>query len=33
MTVRHGREFLCIPGPTTVPDAVLAAAHRPAIDI
>ena len=33
MTVRHGREFLCIPGPTTVPDAVLNAMHRPAIDI
>jgi len=33
MTVRQGREFLCIPGPTTVPDEVLAAAHRPAIDL
>ena len=33
MTVRTGREFLAIPGPTTVPEAVLAAAHRPAIDI
>lgn len=33
MTVRHGREFLSIPGPTNVPDAVLAAMHRPAIDI
>jgi alanine-glyoxylate transaminase/serine-glyoxylate transaminase/serine-pyruvate transaminase len=33
MTVAHGREFLCIPGPTTVPDEVLAAMHRPAIDI
>ena len=33
MTVRNGREFLAIPGPTTVPDAVLAAMHRPAIDI
>ncbi|WP_119461142.1 aminotransferase class V-fold PLP-dependent enzyme [Rhodospirillaceae bacterium SYSU D60014] len=33
MTVRHGREFLSIPGPTTVPDDVLAAMHRPAIDI
>ena len=33
MTVRHGREFLAIPGPTTVPDAVLAAMHRPAVDI
>lgn len=33
MTVRTGREFLAIPGPTTVPEAVLSAAHRPAIDI
>jgi len=33
MTVRTGREFLAIPGPSTVPDAVLNAAHRPAIDI
>ena len=33
MTVRHGREFLSIPGPTTVPDDVLAAMHRPALDI
>lgn len=33
MTVRNGREFLSIPGPTTVPDAVLNAMHRPAIDI
>lgn len=33
MTVRHGREFLMIPGPTTMPDAVLQAMHRPAIDI
>ena len=33
MTVRNGREFLAIPGPTTVPDEVLAAMHRPAIDI
>lgn len=33
MTVAHGREFLSIPGPTTVPDAVLGAMHRPAIDI
>ena len=33
MTVANGREFLCIPGPTTIPDAVLAAMHRPAIDI
>ncbi len=33
MTLRSGREFLSIPGPTTVPDEVLAAMHRPAIDI
>ena len=33
MTVANGREFLNIPGPTNVPDAVLAAMHRPAIDI
>lgn len=33
MTVRAGREFLSIPGPTVVPDAVLQAMHRPAVDI
>jgi alanine-glyoxylate transaminase / serine-glyoxylate transaminase / serine-pyruvate transaminase len=33
MAVRAGREFLAIPGPTTVPDEVLRAMHRPAIDI
>jgi len=33
MTVAKGREFLSIPGPTNIPDAVLAAMHRPAIDI
>jgi alanine-glyoxylate transaminase/serine-glyoxylate transaminase/serine-pyruvate transaminase len=33
MTVASGRQFLSIPGPTTIPDAVLAAMHRPAIDI
>ena len=33
MTVRAGREFLAIPGPTTMPDEVLAAMHRPAVDI
>ncbi len=33
MTLRHGRQFLSIPGPTTVPDEVLGAMHRPAIDI
>jgi len=33
MTVRAGREFHAIPGPTTVPDEVLQAMHRPALDI
>ena len=33
MTVHNGREFLAIPGPTTVPDEVLAAMHRPAVDL
>jgi alanine-glyoxylate transaminase / serine-glyoxylate transaminase / serine-pyruvate transaminase len=33
MVVRAGREFLAIPGPTTIPDEVLAAMQRPAIDI
>ena len=33
MVVRGGREFLAIPGPTTMPDEVLRAMHRPAIDI
>ena len=33
MTVRAGREFLSIPGPTNVPDEVLQAMHRPAVDI
>jgi alanine-glyoxylate transaminase/serine-glyoxylate transaminase/serine-pyruvate transaminase len=33
MTVRNGREFLAIPGPTNVPDEVLNAMHRPAIEI
>jgi alanine-glyoxylate transaminase/serine-glyoxylate transaminase/serine-pyruvate transaminase len=33
MTIGNGRRFLSIPGPTTVPDAVLQAMHRPAIDI
>ncbi len=33
MTVANGRRFLSIPGPSTVPDEVLAAMHRPAIDI
>jgi alanine-glyoxylate transaminase/serine-glyoxylate transaminase/serine-pyruvate transaminase len=33
MVVRAGREFLMIPGPSTMPDEVLRAMHRPAIDI
>jgi alanine-glyoxylate transaminase / serine-glyoxylate transaminase / serine-pyruvate transaminase len=33
MTLASGREFISIPGPTTVPDEVLRAMHRPAIDI
>lgn len=33
MTLASGRKFLSIPGPTTVPDEVLQAMHRPAVDI
>ena len=33
MSLARGREFLSIPGPTNVPEAVLAAMHRPAVDI
>src|SRR6476619_2043939 len=33
MSVRAGREFLAIPGPTTVPDEVLRAMHRPVMAI
>lgn len=33
MSIARGRPILSIPGPTTVPDEVLAAMHRPAIDI
>lgn len=33
MTLSFGRKFLAIPGPTTVPDEVLQAMHRPAVDI
>ena len=33
MTVPAGREFLALPGPTTMPDEVLRAMHRPALDI
>jgi alanine-glyoxylate transaminase/serine-glyoxylate transaminase/serine-pyruvate transaminase len=33
MSLSAGREFLAIPGPTTVPDTVLAAMQKPAVDI
>jgi alanine-glyoxylate transaminase/serine-glyoxylate transaminase/serine-pyruvate transaminase len=33
MVVQAGREFLAIPGPTTIPDEVLRAMHRPAVDM
>ena len=33
MSLASGREFLSIPGPTVIPDAVLAAMQRPAVDI
>ena len=33
MTLRYGREVLAMPGPTNIPDSVLNAMHRPAIDI
>ncbi|MTI44713.1 alanine-glyoxylate transaminase/serine-glyoxylate transaminase/serine-pyruvate transaminase [Roseibium hamelinense] len=33
MTLSNGKEFLMIPGPTNIPDTVLQAMHRPAIDI
>ena len=33
MTVRNGRELLALPGPTNVPDRVLQAMHRPAVDL
>ena len=33
MSVRAGREFLAVPGPTTIPDEVLQAMHRPAVDM
>ncbi len=33
MSLARGREFLSIPGPTNVPDTVLAAMHRPSVDI
>jgi alanine-glyoxylate transaminase / serine-glyoxylate transaminase / serine-pyruvate transaminase len=33
MSVANGRQFLSIPGPTNIPDAVLQAMMRPAVDI
>jgi alanine-glyoxylate transaminase / serine-glyoxylate transaminase / serine-pyruvate transaminase len=33
MSVRGGREFLAVPGPTTMPDEVLQAMQRPAVEI
>ena len=33
MSLAAGREFLAIPGPTVIPDAVLAAMQKPAVDI
>ena len=33
MTVSRGRDFLALPGPTTVPHEVLQAMQRPAVDI
>jgi alanine-glyoxylate transaminase / serine-glyoxylate transaminase / serine-pyruvate transaminase len=33
MTVRSGREFLAVPGPTNIPDEVLQAMQRPAVEI
>ncbi|MHA1536558.1 MAG: pyridoxal-phosphate-dependent aminotransferase family protein [Alphaproteobacteria bacterium] len=33
MSVRNGPEFLCIPGPTTIPDDVLGAMHRQPVEI
>jgi alanine-glyoxylate transaminase/serine-glyoxylate transaminase/serine-pyruvate transaminase len=33
MSLANGREFLAIPGPSVIPDAVLQAMHRPAVNI
>ena len=33
MTVRTGREFFAVPGPTTIPDEVLQAMQRPAVEL
>lgn len=33
MSVRAGREILAVPGPTNIPDQVLQAMHRPAVEL
>ena len=33
MPISSGRGLLAMPGPTNVPDSILAAMHRPAVDI
>ena len=33
MSVRAGREVLAVPGPTNIPDQVLQAMHRPAVEL
>jgi alanine-glyoxylate transaminase/serine-glyoxylate transaminase/serine-pyruvate transaminase len=33
MSVRAGREILAVPGPTNIPDEVLQAMHRPAVEL
>ena len=33
MTLSRGRDILAIPGPSIIPDRVLAAMHRPAPNI
>ena len=33
MSINNGRQFLAIPGPTSIPDAVMQAMTRPAIDL
>ena len=33
MAIRNGFEFLAMPGPTNIPEQVLSAMHRPAVDI
>ena len=33
MAIKNGIEYLAMPGPTNIPEAVLTAMHRPAVDI